>query len=594
MIPRISAIGKRFLSHNWHYVLVVFFGVVLTSGLWGYLWRVAIGDDYSFHFVRLQSAYEGWQDGQIIPQINPNALGGVGYAYNLFYGPLVTYFAAFLRVFIVSWPIIVNLVYIATMIASGIVMCWVMMRITQRKQLSSCIGILYMMAPYHLCNVYSRMALGELAALCFVPFLILALYRLAQKQEIVTRYFVIAGVGILLSHNASILVFGVMVLLFLLFNFRNVVNIMNLKKLIIASLVILGITAFFWLPLLETKSSPANYGIMNQAYSDIYFGTSAAAMNQKYLRLSSYSLEHISYSYTTEQNLAIGVIGVIALAGYWLIRAQLERQERKFLDTLYAITIIMFIVMGGWFPWQIMPRLFYQLQFPWRFLGVVTITTSIIAGYVICALIECIHKNTQRLALFLILLTVIYPSLWYVAPNAERHLETGISVDYSATNLSAGSQVEYAPLGLICPDNSDPLEEINFDQCGPAVVERYLDQRTLKGVVVLAGIIEINNYEKEGTNITMDLASENGGTVEVPLIYYPGYRVRASGTVTTGVSEHGLLTLEVPAGFRGEVKVYYGLSTGLLLGCCISSITILGVIVWFWYQKSHKISLKKR
>ena len=56
--------------------------------------QIMTGDDYAFHVTRMQSASRAWSNGQFLPQVDPDALNGFGYAYNLFYGPLVTYLAA--------------------------------------------------------------------------------------------------------------------------------------------------------------------------------------------------------------------------------------------------------------------------------------------------------------------------------------------------------------------------------------------------------------------------------------------------------------------------------------------------------------------
>ncbi len=586
---------KKFLAQNWHYGLVLAFGIILTVGLWGLMWRVMIGDDYRFHFVRLQSAYFGWKDGQIVPQVNPEILGGMGYAYNLFYGPLVTYVAAILRFLISSWPLVVNLIYILTMIGSGVVMCWVMMRITKKKSLATISAVLYMMAPYHLANIYSRSALGELAAFCFVPILLLGLYMLVQQQKQAARYLAIAGSGLLLTHNASIVVFGVMAALYLLLNIEKVANFQSLKRLVIGGVVALGLSAFFWMPMLEAKFSAADYGIFNSAYAKAYFGASAEAMNEKYLRLMGYGAERMSGSYITEQNITIGILGIIALVGYWFVRQRIgNKSEQKLLDSLYVITLIMLVIMGGWFPWQVMPGVFWQIQFPWRFLGVVMLTTSILAGYVIYDVVQNLPRNIQKTVTFLILLIMLYPNLWYFAPNAERHLETGETVDLSVANSVAGSQLEYAPMGLICPngfnEGAKDWDEIRRNEvCGIVVADKYIKERSDEGAEVLTGDAEIKDYVKDGTRIELVVQSGSGASIELPLVFYPGYKVHASG-VGVGVSEHGLVLLELPEGFDGRIEVYYGMSGMTMWGLMISIVSVIGSCVWIFSPKiRHKV-----
>ena len=79
-----------------------------------------------------------------------------------FYGPLPTHFAAILRLLTGSWTVIVNVIYIFCMIGSGIVMCYVVNKISKHKVAAAMAGILYLAEPYHILNFrHSRMALGE-------------------------------------------------------------------------------------------------------------------------------------------------------------------------------------------------------------------------------------------------------------------------------------------------------------------------------------------------------------------------------------------------------------------------------------------------
>ena len=74
--------------------------------------------------------------------------------------------------------------------------------------------------------------------------------------------------------------------------------------------------------------------------------------------------------------------------------------------------------------------------------------------------------------------------------------------------------------------------------------------------------VEITDYQKDGIVIEMNCRNngENTETVELPLLYYYGYRAydKASGqelTITT--SDNFAVCVEVPAGYEGTVHVAF-------------------------------------
>lgn len=186
---------REFWQTKWQYLLVVVFGLILTVTLWGAPGRLLIGDDAAFQAVRLTGALHGWMDGQLIPQVDPRALGGFGYGHNLFYGPLLTYAAGLLRLVCMSWPVAINCVMTLCLMGAGLLMCYAMMRISRKQILAATAGVMYMAMPYFLINLYQRVALGEVAAMVLAPLLILGLYQLVNQEEGAVRNLVLAGGG---------------------------------------------------------------------------------------------------------------------------------------------------------------------------------------------------------------------------------------------------------------------------------------------------------------------------------------------------------------------------------------------------------------
>lgn len=575
---------KAFFGRNWHYTLVIVFGVILSMGLWGYIMQITTGDDFAFHAMRLQGSAAAWGNGQILPQVHPEALGGFGYAYNIFYGPIVTYIAAVLQ-FLTTGAIAVNLTLMILLMASGVLMCWAMMRIGGNKFLAALTAILYMAAPYHLTDLYSRMAVGEVAALTVAPILLCGLYELTNHESKATRHIAIAAALLLLSHSLSAALFALMSAIYVLFNIKAIWNKKSIGQMALAVVVALGLAAFFLLPMLEVRGA-ANYGVFDAGYLEQYFGANGQSMNDH--RIWPFSLL-LTDSYVGELDLATGVVAVTAMIGFWFVRKRIEDQkQRKFVTILYAIAILSLIVMMPIIDWHHMPLMMRQLQFPWRMLEIFTVAMSMVAGYTIYELIRDVAEEKRKLLVVVAGMVALYPMIGTFVPRKERQVWDGEGWKEVASG-SVGWQAEYVPMQMLCsPDNEE--ETAQGFACSLGKVKEILAERGSE-IEVISGTAKVSGVERDGLKFQFQLENRESteAEVELPVIYYPGYVAKLDGKkVTVKESERlGLATVVVPAEAAGEVEVYYGLSRATVAGMAISGATVVLGGAWIATDKRH-------
>lgn len=572
-----TKIGK-FLSGKWHYLIVLVFGLILSVGIWGFLDRTMVGDDYAFHINRLQSASKGWANGQILPQVDPDALNGFGYAYNLFYGPLLSYLAAGLQALIVNWAIVINIVLVICMLVSGIWMCYAVQRISQNRVLAALVGIIYMAAPYHLTDLYSRMALGEVAALAVAPVLILGLYQLTAHEKHAARSLAIGAALLILTHSLSALLFALMAAVYVILNIRTIFNVESIWRMVLAVVVALLLTAFFWLPLVEARMTGI-YGVFDDGYAETYFGANGQSLNDH--RVGPEKLL-VTDSYGGACDLAVGIIALVGVIGFLLVRSRIEdKTEQRFVTSLYIIALLAVAGMSSLINWHMMPMLLKQIQFPWRLMGVFTLAMSVVSGYTIFALMKGLAEDKQRILVVIVGVVALYPVIGVFMPKEERHLAVGDSSWTEIGSASLGWQAEYAPKQLLCsPD--DPEEVKQGFACSLGKIGKVIDERGVK-IVRLKGQARVMQAEKEG--LKMKFAVQGGASdtvLELPLIYYPGYAAKLDDEVLeVGHSERlGLVTVAIPEGMKGEVEVYYGLSRATKIGMMVSAVTAGLGLIW--------------
>ena len=93
------------------------------------------------------------------------------------------------------------------------------------------------------------------------------------------------------------------------------------------------------------------------------------------------------------------------------------------------------------------------------------------------------------------------------------------------------------------------------------------------------GEIELTAYAKQGTQIEMQVEAQTDGVISVPLFGYDGYRAQADGQeLETGLDENKRLTVVVPAGTKGEVKLWYAGKRWWRISDAVSLLTVLALI----------------
>lgn len=589
---------KNFFAGKWHYILVLIFGVILSAGVWAFMLQIMTGDDYAFHVTRLQSASKAWSNGQIVPQVDPDELGGFGYAYNLFYGPLITYVVAGLQAIFQLWPVAINLALVLCLIGSGLVMCYVMTKISRNKVIAVLAAVFLMSAPYALNNLYSRMALGEVVAFVAAPILLLGLWQLLKGEKHAARSIALAAALLVLSHSLSAMLMAITAALFVLFNIRKILNWENVWRMVLGVAVALGLSAFFTLPMIEAKIA-GNYGVFNEGYADIYFGANPRSMNDH--RLWPQQLVVMDLNGKTnddglggEFGVTLGVVATIGLLGFWFVRKQIEDEDqRRFVTSLYIIAVVAILVALPVVNWYYMPGILWQMQFPWRALMVSTLLLAVVSAYTMYELIKGLARDKQKVAAVVMGMMAVYIVMPLILPRADRHI-VGVE-EVKKDPVTIGWEAEYAPMQILCSPEVEEDTKQGY-ACSLSRIRERLEERGEK-LKVVSGGAKLGKIERDGLNFDFEVKNEGGASeVELPVIWYPGYTAELEGEkleVRTS-DEYGMVLVKIPEGKSGKVKVYYGLSTMTTIGLLISVATAGLSVVWLVISGVRDRAVRKR
>lgn len=535
---------ERVVGSRWLYALVLVFAALLSVGIWSRPDQMLKGEDMVFQVARLQSVANAWENGQILPQVDPGALGGFGYAYNLFCGPILTYVAAGLRFVIGSWPLAMNAILVLCIVSAGLTMCYAITRISRNRILALLVSVIYMATPYFLQTIYTRMALGEATAMVAAPILLLGLYQLTAKEKHAARSLALAMALLILSHSTSALLFGLVAIIYIILNIDKVLNLRSIWRVILALGVALGLTAFFTVPMIEAKIE-GDYGVFRLDYAEMYLGMDEQSLNSE--RVTPQQLVSLDYAGNT-YGVMLGVMAMIGILGFWFTwRTFDNKSERRFVASLYIIAVITTVLTLPIVDWSWMSSVVWRLQYPWRMMMLTGTLLSVVAGYTIFALVRRSSVEKQAIVAIVAAVFAVYFVTPIVLPNGERHVE-----DFSEI------------------DNSSVLPE-------------ELAKRGTK-IKVVEGQAKLGQATKDGLKIEFDVRNtgDRVAIVELPVIWYPGYRAYLDG-VELGVNkseEYGLVMVVIPAGERGIVSVDYELTKPSEIGMLVSASTAGLGLTW--------------
>ena len=237
--------------------------------------------------------------------------------------------------------------------------------------------------------------------------------------------------GLIITHNLMTFVTAIIAIIYLCVNITKLKDKEILKKLALNIALILCISAFFWLPMLEIKLT-GSYGVFMPYFmtgkGDLRFSTISIA------ELFMFDNE-IDYTYIRfNVQLFVTIMFVLSI---WLIIKNKQYKE-KIWKFLLVFTILSAIMVTSLFPWYYTPNILQTLQFPWRLALYATFGIIIIAGISLKRIEKTKYFNT--LCCILIFLTLITAYI-----NIDHSTSEPIDLNDLNNQKSVGNQAEYLP-----------------------------------------------------------------------------------------------------------------------------------------------------
>lgn len=483
--------------------------------------QTPLGHDTQFHMARLMNLADGLHSGQFPVRLGAFSYNGYGALTSVFYPDLLLVPLAGMLlggasiVFVVNaWWVALNAISAATMYAAA-------RRIWGERWAAVCAAVLYVLAPYRMMDVCERSMMGQAMAMAFLPLFALGLWEVLCGERERWPLLAVGATLIAQSHMLSTAICALAALGAAMVCARRVVRQRRYREILKALGAALLLNLFTLAPMVQTYLSGVTSTVVD-------FGVSSKALTLCELLSGS------------------GMVGLPLMLT--ALAALCAGEKRRCAAVLAGAGALCMFIASDLFPWSYAEALLggaaRTLQFPWRFLVITVLCFALCGGY------GCVRVLGGR-GLNAALLTLALAAL----PAAAV-----IENNQSGSTLALG---EGANPYMIYPE---------YQITGTDVADTRSRQ------AIASDGLTVTQYEKDGSRVTAQVDAQQDASLTLPLFGFEGYRAELNGEeIAWTRGENNRLTVLLPAGTKGELRVWFEGFALWRAADCVSLLSALGL-----------------
>jgi hypothetical protein len=392
-------------AHRRALLAVALVCAVACAGLWresGIL-NTRSGGDSPFLLIRVHQLVQALGDGVFPVRWMADGAFGLGYPFFNFYASLPFYLAAVIAMFGLPLTFAIKLTQTLGMFGAGFALYGFALR-RMPPAAAAFAAITYVLAPFHLANIYIRGdSLSEFWAFVWFPLILWCIDALTEAalpaRAIVLRMLALAATlaALVLTHNVSALLFAPFIVIWAMLGLlrgwrgeRGTRTVLRRTALLAAAaLLALGLSAWFWLPALG-EAAQAQLGDQTSGYFNFrnhfrWPGVCGIAVFESPcpdLPIDQTPLVQSTVAPGSEPlpSFALGLVQACVQLLALIVVLLARRRGRAYwaIAALCAMATVLITPLSA--PvWSALPPL--QLaQFPWRMLSVQALFGALLAG----------------------------------------------------------------------------------------------------------------------------------------------------------------------------------------------------------------------
>jgi hypothetical protein len=519
--------------------------------------------DGGLHLLRLGVLDYHIRHGTLYPRWAPDLMLGYGYPVFNFYAPSTYYLAELLHLLGFSFYFSFMAAFVILILSAGFGM-WLLATSSfgaEQKWSALVAATAYMVAPYLFMNVFISGALAATGAQALLPWIFWSVRRLLQAKHpalyVLPVAFTLGGLAV--THNLTLLFLPPVLLSYMVILWWQAGR--NWRTLGWAGLSLvaaMGVSAFFWLPLIVEQP---------------YLADTARIISETALLPRSFWTWHnfldwsFAYRHNFDRPIRLGLVQLgLGVAGFALAR----RRDVEWLFWAF-VALISGLIMGSWaLPLWLNNSILSITQFPWRLLAVTSLPLALFAG----GIVLFFRRQSLQVASALILLGVIILAHQPRLSWMDVFAPSGTDV-----TLPVFAQVEVDKGVLGGGEGNSSIQEFR---------PRWVDRTLVLAREPKQTAQKIDLRLERGNAYDLDLhVTSAGGPFRFNNFYFPGWQVTLDHHTTLKIypsTNLGLLTVDLPAGDYDLQLSWVGTPVQSWAG--VISLFTLGGLVWFsWRQR---------
>ena len=531
---------------------------------------ISNGHDLGFHVMRIEALADSLRQGIFPNRISSLWFNGYGYPTSIYYGDLLLYIPALLR--LAGFPVVAAYkAYIVFINLATVIICYLCFGgMFKDRKAAILASLVYSTATYRLINIYIRAAVGEYTAMMFFPVVAYAVYKIYttdekdKKQLKRAAFFLAIGMtGLITCHILSTEMTAFLLVLVCLVMFKKTIRPAVIKTYLLAVAETILMSAFFLIPFLDyyvNVTARINNSIDSSPFIQHHGCTVAEYFAVFRDIFSLYSL-HVNARLASTPGLVLMLALIIAIA----VLANMKKSSKKTELLFYtAFSLLSLLLASNLFPWDVFAqnfsvgRMLAQVQFPWRYVAIAILFLTLLFAF----LIKILNEKDFG--------------------NYSKHIKAAASITASFLCIAC----TFLFLGNFLDDTRyrtwyDTVDlDTSFVSAGEYLLLDYSDEINRKVKSTFMEKVEI----KERNGCMMELyceGTDREGHVQVPIFNYKGYVVKDEYGNTYDITDgkYNTIKFTLPADFKGNITVDFVEPWYWRASEIVTLLTVIGLLV---------------
>lgn len=526
---------------NIYYLL----GIFLISGIFVlpiYFWGIPSGNDLPQHFQFAASIEHSLLAGEIYPAWSSqenNGYGGIGLR---FYPPAAHYVLAVAKILTGDWFAASCLAFLFWTTLSGFaVYFWAREWFPEKSSFFA--SVLYIFAPYHALQLYGAFLYAEFAAAAILPFCFLFVTRICRRGHLPDVLSLAISFGLLVFTHLPLTIIGSLALfIYVLVSIKFKVFSAPSYKLLAGVILGLAASSFQWVKVI-TEMKWVNHTASNYSQIGSYDYRQNFLFSFPYL----YGFETDSRNlWLLDSSVLITFLLTVPLVILFFRRAETVVKQKLFGILIVSGSAVFMASVASRPVYDLIVPL-QKIQFPWRWLSIVSISLAIFSAAGFEYLGELWKNRKQRPIFYLI--------------------TGGLLIGLTFTCSQIIRQAVYLPRQEFTEMSKKFASAPNYECWLPIWSTKDTQNNNAK---ISVGERKVNLSEWTAKNIEFDVAKGAETTARLALFYYPHWQATANGNpIETFPVPDGAMAFSVPPG-DSNIKIVFSEPPVINLGKAIS------------------------